>query len=228
MARREGGASPVDLDIPETFHRLKRTLLLFSVALMVIALGTPEETYAMNAAVTSITITTLAAKWMLWAAATYYLVGFALEVRLLLRANTEAMKGAGVAGLVNATGGATKWLGEAEALLARLTLLEGADLSENSPVRMLNPAGSANTLDQQIASLQREVARLRDLMEREYPKLTLLAFNIKVERWLYFYIFEIAAPVLVYAIALAATLGLFDASLVQYGLVKDGLVKAPS
>lgn len=85
-----------DLSTTEEFHRLKRTCLLLSTALIVLAF---VPSVAANGAVQPTTFPSLGslmiprhvATWLLWLGLGYYLVGFTLEARVVARDNSAAM-----------------------------------------------------------------------------------------------------------------------------------------
>lgn len=87
-------AAPLDMNLPDSFHRLKRTVLLFSAALIVLGLSEPALDRELHAGLVDIRLGTAWAQWLLWLAGLYYLLGFALEVATARRMNSELMLGA--------------------------------------------------------------------------------------------------------------------------------------
>ena len=92
----------VELELPETFHRLKRTLVLLSGALVLLgcttvpvaeAVGLLADSTASGLAPTNVTL-----RACLLVGATYYLIGFLLETRAAHRANADLLDPAGLQG----------------------------------------------------------------------------------------------------------------------------------
>lgn len=88
--------TPIDMHLPESFHRLKRTALLFSAALFVLGLAKPATDRELHSGFLDLTLATSAVQWLLWLGALYYLTGFWLEVETARRLNSQAMRGHGV------------------------------------------------------------------------------------------------------------------------------------
>ncbi len=86
--------SPIDLYLPETFHRLKRTVLLLSASLILLCLVSPSVTTAQQIHLTVVDINLSAAvlRWLIWAGCFYYAAGFGLEVVSARRLNSVAMR----------------------------------------------------------------------------------------------------------------------------------------
>lgn len=91
-----GSTAPVDLQVPETFHRLKRTVLLFSSVLIVLSFADGDPDHALKLTFVDITLKTDIIRWLVWLAGAYYLFGFAIEARVVRLINSEAMLGAGM------------------------------------------------------------------------------------------------------------------------------------
>lgn len=85
---------PIDLDLSEAFHRLKRTVMLFSAGLFLLHFAVPAETseLALPAFGAKIALATSLVKWLLWAGGFYYVIGFVLEARHSIRMNGPTMK----------------------------------------------------------------------------------------------------------------------------------------
>lgn len=91
-----GSAAPTDLQVPETFHRLKRTLLLLCSVLIVLGLAKGAETRELKLTMVDVSLHIEIIRSLLWLAALYYLAGFIMEVRIVRLINSEAMLGAGM------------------------------------------------------------------------------------------------------------------------------------
>jgi hypothetical protein len=91
-----GSSAPIDLQVPETFHRLKRTLLLLCSVLIVLGLAKGAETRELKLTMVDVSLHIEIIRSLLWLAAVYYLAGFAMEVRIVRLINSEAMLGAGM------------------------------------------------------------------------------------------------------------------------------------
>jgi hypothetical protein len=91
-----GSTAPIDLQLPETFHRLKRTLLLFCSILIVLGLSQGVQTRELKLTMVDVSLHVELIRTLLWLAAVYYLIGFAMEVRIVRLVNSEAMLGAGM------------------------------------------------------------------------------------------------------------------------------------
>lgn len=91
-----GSTAPIDLQLPETFHRLKRTLLLFCSILIVLGLSQGVEMRELKLTMVDVSLHVELIRTLLWLAAVYYLIGFGMEVRIVRLVNSEAMLGAGM------------------------------------------------------------------------------------------------------------------------------------
>jgi hypothetical protein len=97
-----GSSAPIDLQVPDTFHRLKRTLLLFCSILIVLGLAQGAETRELKLTMVDVSLHIELIRSLLWLAAVYYLIGFVMEVRIVRLINSEAMLGAGMKSVENA------------------------------------------------------------------------------------------------------------------------------
>lgn len=82
-------STPADLNISEAFHRLKRTVLLFSAVLFVVSIADPKEVGSLHMTILDLDISMAVARLLLFGAATYYLIGFLLEARVCIRLNAN-------------------------------------------------------------------------------------------------------------------------------------------
>lgn len=84
----------IDFDLPDAFHRLKRTVLVFSTALFIFhfAVDSDLSELALPAFGATVSLPTILVKWMLWGGGFYYLIGFLLEARRSIRLNSQLMK----------------------------------------------------------------------------------------------------------------------------------------
>lgn len=85
-------AEPMDMRIPESFHRLKRTLLLFCAAMTVIGLAAQQGVAKITMGwLDDVTLPLVTVSWLLQFGATYYLWGFIMEALVTRRLNTRLM-----------------------------------------------------------------------------------------------------------------------------------------
>ena len=89
----------VDMILPDSFHRLKRTSLLFSAALIILALATTEDQQALKLPLVEVGLPVAWTVSLLWLATTYYIIGFSLEVAVARRLNSEALRRAAAKGI---------------------------------------------------------------------------------------------------------------------------------
>lgn len=82
----------IDMNLPETFHRLKRTTLLFSSVLVVLAIATAGDLQVLKLPFGDVTMPLAHVVGLLWGAAAYYLAGFLLEVAVAIRMNSERLR----------------------------------------------------------------------------------------------------------------------------------------
>ncbi|MFC5345362.1 hypothetical protein ACETK8_14120 [Brevundimonas staleyi] len=87
---------PLDMHLPETFHRLKRTVLVFSAAFALLGLGVPAGKHTIHSGWLDIELTTAVVRWMLWLGGLYYLAGFLLEAQSALLINSKQLLGTGL------------------------------------------------------------------------------------------------------------------------------------
>lgn len=86
---------PIDIDLPDSFHRLKRTALVLSSGLLLLTVATPSEQHRVNLAFVDLELKTWTVLVGLWFAAAYYVWGFLMEVRVAERLNSETMRSEG-------------------------------------------------------------------------------------------------------------------------------------
>lgn len=79
----------IDMKVPETFHRLKRTVLLFSAALILLALAEPTAGSTLHAGLLQIELEWRIACAVLWIGGAYYAFGFCLEFMVVRRLNSQ-------------------------------------------------------------------------------------------------------------------------------------------
>lgn len=82
--------------VPETFHRLKRTVMLLCGVLIVLAFSNGVDDQTLKLTMVEIKLPIELIRWMLWLSAIYYFVGFVTEVQVVRVVNSEAMLGAGM------------------------------------------------------------------------------------------------------------------------------------
>lgn len=109
-----GSSAPIDLQVPETFHRLKRTLLLLCSVLIVLGLAQGAQTRELKLTMVDVSLHIEIIRSLLWLAALYYLAGFAMEVRIVRLINSEAMLGAGMKTVEGAFGKIGRSIKESE------------------------------------------------------------------------------------------------------------------
>lgn len=80
-----------EVEVPETFHRLKRTAILLSAALIILVFSTPDDTRIFKLTFVDLAVPALPALVMLWLSAAYYFAGFRLEYRMVRQFNSEAL-----------------------------------------------------------------------------------------------------------------------------------------
>lgn len=108
--------TPIDMHLPDSFHRLKRTVLLFCAALFVLGLAQPATSRDLHSTLLDLTLSHALITWLLWGAAAYYLWGFWLEVGTARRLNARILQGAGAADFdqhLTALSAATRETGDA-------------------------------------------------------------------------------------------------------------------
>lgn len=137
----------IDIDLPETFHRYKRTVLLLASALTVLGLSTavPDAGPDIALGLIKVSLSRVLAEWLLWVAMVYYLVGFALEVRVAQRLNAPILRD---------QAGAKKYderLGELSELINR-----SKDAFEALPKHYDRLMNSADSFDQLLVTPQPE------------------------------------------------------------------------
>jgi len=78
----------IDMAIPDSFHRVKRTMMLLSTALVVLAWAVPDSRTTLKVGYFDSELNTKVVGWLLLAALAYYSAGFYLEIRTAQRVNT--------------------------------------------------------------------------------------------------------------------------------------------
>lgn len=95
MARR-------DLTLGESFHRTKRTLLLFCTAIVVTRIpGIDVTSHSGLLGLSLVNVDIDLIRWLLWFAASYYLSGFLLEAITERQSNAGSLRMGGVNGLAD-------------------------------------------------------------------------------------------------------------------------------
>lgn len=92
----QGDTAPIDLHMPETFHRLKRTVLLLCSALILLAFGTTPDQQTLTIPLFTIKLPATVVRSLLWGATLYYFLGFLMETRIVRLINSDVMIGAGM------------------------------------------------------------------------------------------------------------------------------------
>lgn len=89
--------TPIDMHLPESFHRLKRTTVLLCATLVVLSIASPEPMSELTLLlVGGVSLETWKAKVGLWVASAYYYYGFVLEVQSAHRINSKILRSEGV------------------------------------------------------------------------------------------------------------------------------------
>ncbi len=87
---------PRDLHLPESFHRLKRTLLLLCAGFAVLGLATVQPDVAAHFLGVDIRLGINILRVLLWLAALYYFIGFFLEFQAARAVNSQVMANSSV------------------------------------------------------------------------------------------------------------------------------------
>lgn len=74
-----------DLDLPEGFHRNRRTMLIFTAAALVVGIARVAEGGSVNGLWGNVALDRHVAWFLLWGAASYYAAGFAIDARAASR-----------------------------------------------------------------------------------------------------------------------------------------------
>lgn len=89
-------SAPVEMVLPETFHRLKRTVLVLAGVIVLLGLAVPAETTTLHMTWVDLSLPSDLVRWLLWLAMLYYAWGFGLEVQAARRMNSEVLRVAGL------------------------------------------------------------------------------------------------------------------------------------
>lgn len=100
MSGQESGEKPsrdarIDMAIPESFHRVKRTLIILCSILILLAVSKPENSddAFFNMQLLSLHVPMAPARLLLWLSAAYYFIGLCLEADTARRVNTRLFDG---------------------------------------------------------------------------------------------------------------------------------------
>ncbi|MBU1347138.1 MAG: hypothetical protein KKA16_09330 [Alphaproteobacteria bacterium] len=83
----------IDMNLPESFHRLKRTVMLFAAAFAILGLSASSAEHELHSPFLDIKVATWIVRWILWLGGAYYLVGFLMEALAARQINSKALRG---------------------------------------------------------------------------------------------------------------------------------------